>query len=315
MDLLTNAIESIQVGVEDWQAGTRPRILSAVRNIHAGILLLFKEALLRESPDESNEVLVKAISRPVRDENGGVRHVGVGRKTVNTRQIQDRFSSLGITTDWKRFLEIAQLRNDIEHYYADVTSDSVIDLIPNAFILIRAFIRSELDEDPQELLGQKAWDAMLRAEAVYRVERAACDEALAATEWGTDALLNGVRLLRCAKCGSDLLTPTSHSAIDDMQLACRNCASVEDASEFVPRALSNALELERFFAFDDGDDDPVAVCPSCGSEAYILSEDRCAHCGDSVERECSRCGTTIPGSELGSSPLCGYCEHMMSKDD
>ena len=48
---LANAIESIQVGIEDWQTGTHPRLLSAVRNIHAGILLLFKEALLRQSPE------------------------------------------------------------------------------------------------------------------------------------------------------------------------------------------------------------------------------------------------------------------------
>ncbi|PYU23337.1 MAG: hypothetical protein DMG30_11925 [Acidobacteria bacterium] len=50
MNVLTNAIESIQVGVEDYQLGTRPRLLSAVRNIHAGILLLFKEALREVSP-------------------------------------------------------------------------------------------------------------------------------------------------------------------------------------------------------------------------------------------------------------------------
>jgi hypothetical protein len=50
MNLLANAIESIQVGVEDYQAATRPRLLSAVRNIHAGVVLLFKEALRRRSP-------------------------------------------------------------------------------------------------------------------------------------------------------------------------------------------------------------------------------------------------------------------------
>jgi len=50
VDLLTNAVESIQIGVEDYQAGSPPRLLSAVRNIQAGILLLYKEALRRESP-------------------------------------------------------------------------------------------------------------------------------------------------------------------------------------------------------------------------------------------------------------------------
>ena len=39
MDLLTNAIESLRVGVEDYQQGDHGRLLAAVRSIHAGILL------------------------------------------------------------------------------------------------------------------------------------------------------------------------------------------------------------------------------------------------------------------------------------
>jgi hypothetical protein len=67
MDLLTNAIESSQVGVEDYKSGTRPRLLSAVRNIHAGILLLYKEALLRLSQPDSNDVLIMSKIVPSLD--------------------------------------------------------------------------------------------------------------------------------------------------------------------------------------------------------------------------------------------------------
>jgi hypothetical protein len=100
MDLLTNAVESIQVGVEDYQSGTRPRLLSAVRNIHAGILLLHKEALRRASPRDSGDVLMMARSRPSRDASGNVIFVGVGTKTVDTQQIRERFEDLGIKADW-----------------------------------------------------------------------------------------------------------------------------------------------------------------------------------------------------------------------
>jgi hypothetical protein len=96
MDLLTNAIESIQVGVEDYQAGTRPRLLSAVRNIHAGILLLYKEALRRLSPKDSNDALMMAKILPTRDTHRKVVFVGVGKKTVDTQQIKERFEALGI---------------------------------------------------------------------------------------------------------------------------------------------------------------------------------------------------------------------------
>jgi hypothetical protein len=61
-DLLKNAIASIQLGVEDFKRNDDPRrLLSAIRNFYAGVLLLCKEVLRRLSPDDSNEVHVKAV--------------------------------------------------------------------------------------------------------------------------------------------------------------------------------------------------------------------------------------------------------------
>src|SRR5437879_4668648 len=102
MKLLDNAIESIQVGVEDYQSGTRPRLLSAVRNIHAGILLLYKEALRRQSPAGSRDALMLARIVPSKDSNGNIVFIGEGKKTADTQQIRERFETLGIKTDWKR---------------------------------------------------------------------------------------------------------------------------------------------------------------------------------------------------------------------
>ncbi len=48
--LFENAVLSIQLGVEDYQANDPKRALSAVRNFHAGILLLAKEVLVRAAP-------------------------------------------------------------------------------------------------------------------------------------------------------------------------------------------------------------------------------------------------------------------------
>ena len=93
MNLLTNGIESIQVGVQDFETGTRPRLLSSIRNIHAGILLLYKEALRRHSPPNSEEALLKARGVPVRDQDGNVTFVGHGTKTVELWQIKEHFES------------------------------------------------------------------------------------------------------------------------------------------------------------------------------------------------------------------------------
>lgn len=93
MDLLTNAAESIQIGVADYQVGTRPRLLSAVRNIHAGILLLYKKALRRASPRDSKDALLMAKITPARDGKGVVIFVGVGKKTVDVQQMRERFEA------------------------------------------------------------------------------------------------------------------------------------------------------------------------------------------------------------------------------
>jgi hypothetical protein len=108
MDLLGHAIESIRLGVEDFQVGTHPRLMAAVRNIHAGILLLYKEVLRRLSPEDSNEVLVKARIVPSLNEFGEVVFIGKGSKTADTRQIRERFDALDISTDWKPFQEDRQ---------------------------------------------------------------------------------------------------------------------------------------------------------------------------------------------------------------
>ncbi|HKJ94849.1 MAG TPA: hypothetical protein VKA32_04390, partial [Gammaproteobacteria bacterium] len=222
MDLLTNAVESIRVGIEDWEQGTRPRLLSAFRNIYAEILLLYKEALRRLSPENSDEVLIKATMKPVRDAEKGIRLVGAGRRTANRREIRVRFESLGIQTDWDRLNSIGDIRNNIEHYYADVSHDSTRGDIASAFLIIRSFLVEELGEDPRELLGQTTWDVMLEASEVHAAERAECDRAIDAIRWESEGLEHAMTGIRCGSCGSDLLYPDGHEAAE-VVLTCRSC--------------------------------------------------------------------------------------------
>ena len=70
MTLFANALESIQIGVEDLLKNDDRRVLSAVRNVHAGVLLLCKEKLRRLSPD--GEILLAQRFEPQPDNNGDV---------------------------------------------------------------------------------------------------------------------------------------------------------------------------------------------------------------------------------------------------
>lgn len=316
MDLRTNAVEAIQVGVEDYHTGTRPRLLAAVRNIHAGILLLLKEVLRMKAPGPLGEALIKAKLVPSLDLNGKVIFMGSGKKTIDTQQIQERCEGVGITVDWKALARIAEVRNDIEHYVPRHEQAAIRDVVASAMVLIRRLAVEQLAIEPSDLLGQPTWSGMLQIEAVHAVERNECDVSFASIDWESEVLAAGLLKLRCPVCASDLLSVTEGSTtFDDASLCCRACGVEQKSGWFIPAALAIQLDGDDYSWDKDGGDDVVGECPFCYEDTYIDSEQRCAHCGYSAERTCHRCGNHIPLSELSSAPLCGYCEHVMSKDD
>jgi uncharacterized protein (DUF983 family) len=314
MDLLDNAIESIQVGVEDFNSGTRLRLLSAVRNIHAGILLLYKEALRRMSPAGTNDVLMMARIVPSKDSSGKVIFIGECKKTADTQQIKERFETLGIKTDWKRFDRVNETRNEVEHLYPRLDQKGLEGLISNSFLLVRDFIATELHEDPLELLGEATWQSMLKVVEVYEKEKEESRKLIAEANWKFPAIQEGVLDLTCPSCGSGLLKP-DENPLNEITLQCISCGEEQSPDSYVPEALASALSGEAYIAMTDGGDPPVVRCPECGEKAFLTEEWQCTLCDAEPEGKCAMCGNSIPVEELDSSPLCGYCAYISSKDD
>jgi hypothetical protein len=71
--LLENAVVSIQLGLEDFASEDERRVISAARNLYAGVLLLCKEVLRRLSPPDSNDLLIRTKKKAVKDDDGSVR--------------------------------------------------------------------------------------------------------------------------------------------------------------------------------------------------------------------------------------------------
>ena len=154
--ILKNAVDSISLGIEDYQLGigncesSDPRrLVSCTRNLFAGIILLFKHKLAKLSPPGSDEVLIKQyvlpspnrISHqievlikqyvlPIRTSEGNIEWQGQEKKkkTVDVQRIWERLESLNIRVDWKRVEAINKYRNNIEHYYSSEPHDSIMDL-------------------------------------------------------------------------------------------------------------------------------------------------------------------------------------------
>ena len=167
MHLLENAIQSICVGVEDFNTLKPERMLSSVRNIHAGILLLYKEKLRMLSPTDSNEVLVKEKISPVRSSDGIIKLIGEGKNTASIFQIKERFKNLDVQVDWKSFDDLSHIINNIEHYYSDIESNRIREDLAKSFVLIRDFIQLNLTEEPLKMLGQECWNTLIEIETIF----------------------------------------------------------------------------------------------------------------------------------------------------
>jgi DNA-directed RNA polymerase subunit M/transcription elongation factor TFIIS len=313
MSLLENAVISIHLALEDYSNPQKGRMLSAVRNLHAGILLLYKEKLRRLSPTGSNDLLLKSKSEFQLSSSSGVISVGVGRTTADMRQIKERFKNLEVKTDWDRFDEINKLRNDIEHYFTTANPGAMQALISDTFLIIRDFINDELGEDPQILLGEVAWSKLLSVSEVVEKEREVCKQAIAAIDWQSDGLAEALSYIRCNECGSPLLSPVESTR--GTNLKCRSCGEEETFQHYAPRVLVEYFAADNHYSMKDGGDPLTITCPNCFEEGYIVAENRCVLCDESCETTCSLCGNQIPVEELNDGSMCAYCNNLLSKDD
>jgi hypothetical protein len=294
MSLLKNAIESIQVGVEDYLMDDPKRYLSAVRNICAGILLLYKEKLSRLSPIYDKEVLIKKVIRPVYDETKKIVFKGIGKTTVDVQEIEERFKNLDVTVNWKIFKELNQLRNNIEHYYTDDSPGAVREAVAKSFILIRDLIIEYLQEEPRLLLGEECWLALLDVASVYEAEEKVCRESFRGIDFKHQLLREAAENIRCLTCQSSLI-------------------KARGADEFSLFTYLDCISCGKNFIFED-------VMHECLSD-ISNSEDNFAYCNSCEYTEqpsvipienkwlCLSCLTTH--EETGN---CEYCDEFVAGD-
>ncbi len=316
MNILQNAIDSINIGLEDFESKDERRAISATRNIFAGILLLFKYKLSLLSPVGTDEVLIKQIVQPSIDSTGLISWTGKGRKTVDVQTIKDRFKSLGINVDWSRLDKVNDYRNEIEHYYSKLTSDTVQRLISDSFIIIRDFIHDHLGLDPKRLLGEASWAILIDINEVYEKEKLHCNLKLESLDYFSPEILQAFKQENCSVCGSGLIEPTIPN-IDatESRFHCRSCTNTESYEQFCEHALDEHFFVDVYLAYTEGGDIPITDCPECGSSLYIYHEGVCAICGYQGTHTCLRCNCSIPPEELNDSGFCGYCLHMIQKND
>ncbi|WP_322046643.1 hypothetical protein [Paraburkholderia sp. J67] len=316
--ILKNAVQSIQIGVEDFESTDPRRMLSATRNITAGVLLLFKEKLRLLSSPGSEEALIKQKLSPHLSPSGAVFFKGEGKKTVDVQQIKERFKSLGIEVDMVTFEKVNTIRNNVEHYLTTESPGAIKELVAGSFLIIRDFLTNELSHDPADLLGIKTWNVLLATADVYEKERDECKQAIEDIDWGSDAMHGMAAELRCPTCESALLKPVDpeFEPVLEMEFKCMVCGEISTVDDMLDKALEEHFSYETYLSVKDGADAPLATCWECGRETYMVEEGVCLACGTSPEHErCAVCSAHLGPEEQEYNGLCGNHYHQLGKDD
>ncbi|MWL89782.1 hypothetical protein [Cupriavidus sp. SW-Y-13] len=316
--ILKNAVTSIQLGVEDYLSTDERRSLSAMRNLTAGMLLLFKEKLRRLSPADSDEMLVKAKIGPSIGANGSLIMLAEGNKTVDVAQIQARFKSLNVTADFKRVNRIIDVRNEVEHYRTKSSPAQMRELMAQCFLVIRDFIALELDEVPAQLLGSLTWETLLDEHDVYERELAETRAALAMIDWKSDTLERVSKHFACPQCGSELLRPTCTDIVvlHELTLGCSACGQESTFDDVIEEAVEECFHGEAYIAMTDGGEPPVALCHSCCKHTFILEDSQCVACEETLDYTvCEICGAALGPDDQDNNGLCGYHAWQAQRDD
>ena len=307
-EILENAAMSLRVGVADAKSTETERVLSAVRSIHAGLALLYKEKLRQLSPPNSENSLLMERITPEFKPDGTVHWVGAGKNTVGNREIEIRFKALGITVDWKKFARVAKLRNNIEHFHTDQPTKTIQEVIGIAFILARDFLTTQLNETPLDLLGEETWHSMLETNELFQKELNECHVEISKFEWPTEIAARAAMDSTCQHCQSSLVSPVGD------QLNCRACGEDSDANEVLEQAISEQYAYANYRSVKTGGDALIETCPECQLDAYHVETAKCALCEYTLSHtNCNLCGEYLSVHEQEFSGYCSYCNYKIEK--
>lgn len=315
--LLKNAITSIQLGIDDYKSGKSERVLSAARNIAAGMLLLFKEKLRRLSPPNSNNVLIKKRIKPIINADGYVEFIGDGKNTIDKLQIETYFKSLNIIVDWKKVDRIIGQRNNIEHYYTDLDDKQLRIIFSDSFIILDEFITNYLNTTPSDLFGESYWNIIKEEADIYNHIFNECQSQLDKINCNA-SILEIIKNFCCPYCGSQLIRKISDEEFDcfSATFLCISCSKEFLYQDVALDYCDKLYGVHDYFAIKDGGEPLIYMCHECNKHAFLNDENICLNCGTSrIYDECELCGELLSSEDQDNDGLCGYCAYKLSKDD
>lgn len=301
--ILANAVASITLGIEDYRSDGKHRALSALRNISAGLLLLFKEKLVQLDPKET---LIKA-DFTLEWSDGKASWSAKGDKTIDYRGIKERFKLVGISFDFKEMDNIVTQRNRIEHYLADFSKAQLRSTLSNCVAVITRFCRDQLHMEPASLLTEEVWSELLKEKEIHRQQKIDSLARINQLVWPHELMR---RLIAdhyyCGKCGGDMCSPADTvQPIFKQRFACVACGYADDYREVMEDAFCDWAAGQNHVSIKDGGDAVNDYCMRCHEETVIADNGYCVLCGMEHYETCSGCGQSFHVSRY-----CEYCDAM-----
>ena len=308
-----NALDAIQVGVEDFNEGSPPRLASAVRNLTAGILLLCKEKLRRLSPED--EILLWKQIVPSLDEIGAVVFTRTGKTTVDVGEIIARLTSCNIEVDRDLLQRITKVRNAVEHHYV-ADAEQIRGAFADGLLFLSKFMPAHLGVDPQDVIDEDLWSSLIELKEIEDRLRAECRASYADLNWPA-TMKEALENEGCPECGSHLIRQVYRDNKDPFNAtwSCRACGYSNPNAEWMGQILPAHFSGASFLAAKDGGNDPLDTCPECGGSAYVHSEGVCLACGFELgdPGECLVCSGPLGLEDYGES-LCSYHRYVADRE-
>jgi len=326
--LYDNALISIQLGIEDFELSTtstenQARALSSVRNLFAGMLLLFKYKIAAsvDDPADAYKIIFNPPAIvPESDSNGGFRWVPDGKfkkTTIDIQGIEQRFEGFGIDVDWDVIKQLQDCRNHLEHLHPKHTYGEVAGFVAKLFPVLSDFITNELQQVPSDVLGT-AWDKMLAHQEFYNEKLAECQES-----WESAGVPEGMQTYldycSCLICGSHLITAdksdleaelTVEGDEDNFKYRCMSC-SYADA---IAPELYHAFRIVNDHDPRNGEEPIHETCRQCNHDTFLILEQECAWCGATLDyNNCDVCGENLTQDEQYNGGLCHADQYTKNK--
>lgn len=320
--LANNAKGSISIGIEDYffsKDCTDPekkkfRMISSVRNIYAGILLMFKELLLRKST-EGRCLIYKTMTHAVQILWQDGRQLNKDGKTINVQEIKKLFQEFNVHYDEEALNQLNTERNSLEHFSAEISDDYLEKLLISAHEIIINFVVNELQDPLENWINSEQWHKIEMSYTLVRREQQRLLDSYNDFIFNSETESERMKESICPNCSSMLLEPVNTAT--GVKMKCQYCHKKYTPVDIIAQEHADDTHLML-----RGGNATVGCCPNCGEKTLENDDDQdtytCPHCEYTQSSHCNLCGERIFLDEidlLGDSETCCYCHDRLHNDN